>query len=156
MHQGCYTGTHDDVIKLKHFPRCWPFVRGNHRSPVNSPHKGQWCRTMFSVISAWTNALVSNRYAVDLRRHRAPYDVTVTEESYGSASEMDLSDIGKLDWCQNKVEQSAKDAVIFLDFINWSIVAETQWLPFCRQHFWMNFLEWVLSYLGSNFTDVCF
>ena len=26
----------------KHFPRYWPFVRGIRRSPVNSPHKGQW------------------------------------------------------------------------------------------------------------------
>ena len=25
---------HDDVIKWKHFPRYWPFVRGIHRSPV--------------------------------------------------------------------------------------------------------------------------
>ena len=33
---------HDDVIIWKHFPRYWPFVRGIHRSPVNSPHKGQW------------------------------------------------------------------------------------------------------------------
>ena len=33
---------HDDVIKCKHFPRYWPFVRGIHRSPVNSPHQGQW------------------------------------------------------------------------------------------------------------------
>ena len=33
---------YDDVIKSKHFPRYWPFVRGIHRSPVNSPHKGQW------------------------------------------------------------------------------------------------------------------
>ena len=32
----------DDVIKWKHFPRYWPFVRGIHRSSVNSPHKGQW------------------------------------------------------------------------------------------------------------------
>ena len=32
---------HDDVIKWKHFPRYWSFVRGIHRSPVNSPHKGQ-------------------------------------------------------------------------------------------------------------------
>ena len=32
----------DDVIKWKHFPRHWPFVRGIHRSPVNSPHKGPW------------------------------------------------------------------------------------------------------------------
>ena len=35
-------GNHDDVIKWKHFPRYWPFVRGIHRSPVNSPHKGRW------------------------------------------------------------------------------------------------------------------
>ena len=33
---------HDDVIKWKNFPRYWPFVWGLHRSPVNSPHKGQW------------------------------------------------------------------------------------------------------------------
>ena len=33
--------SHDDVIKWKHFPRNWPFVRAIHRSPVNSPHKGQ-------------------------------------------------------------------------------------------------------------------
>ena len=31
-----------DVMKWKHFPRYWPFVRGIHRSPVDSPHKGQW------------------------------------------------------------------------------------------------------------------
>ena len=30
---------HDDVIRWKHFPRNWPFVRGIHRGPVNSPHK---------------------------------------------------------------------------------------------------------------------
>ena len=36
---------HDDVIKWKHFPRYWPFVRGIHRSPVNSPHKGPVTRS---------------------------------------------------------------------------------------------------------------
>ena len=30
----------DDVIKWKHFPRYWPFVRGIHRSPVDSSHEG--------------------------------------------------------------------------------------------------------------------
>ena len=34
--------SHDDVIKWKHFPRHWPFVREVHRSPVNFQHKGQW------------------------------------------------------------------------------------------------------------------
>ena len=33
---------HDGVIKWKHFPRYWPFVRGINLSPANSPHKGQW------------------------------------------------------------------------------------------------------------------
>ena len=66
---------HDDVIKWKHFPRYWPFVRGIHRSPVNSPHKGQ-CRgaLMFSLVCAWINDWVNNREAGDLRRHRAHYD----------------------------------------------------------------------------------
>ena len=32
---------------------------------------------MFSLICAWTNGGVNNRYAGDLRRHRAHYDVTV-------------------------------------------------------------------------------
>ena len=43
--------SHDDVIKWKHFPRYWPFVRWIHRSPVNSPLKGQWRGAlMFSLI----------------------------------------------------------------------------------------------------------
>ena len=63
---------HDDVIKWKHFWRYWPFVRGIHRPPVNSPHKGQWRRAlMFSLICVWIN----NREAGDLRRNRAHYDV---------------------------------------------------------------------------------
>ena len=69
---------HDDVIKWKHFPRHWPFVRGIHRSPVNSPHKDQWCGAlMFSLICVWINGWINNRKAVDLRRYRAHYDVTV-------------------------------------------------------------------------------
>ena len=43
LHTACDNSFHDDVIKWKHFPRYWPFVRGNHRSPVGGfPHKGQW------------------------------------------------------------------------------------------------------------------
>ena len=72
------TTNHDEVIKWKHFPRYWPFVRGIHRSPVNSPHKGQWRGAlMFSLIYAWRNGWVNNRDAGDWRRHRAHYDVTV-------------------------------------------------------------------------------
>ena len=66
------------VIKWKHFPRYWPFVRRIHRSPVNSPHKGQWRGAlMFSFICAWINGRVNNREAGDLRRHQAHCDVIV-------------------------------------------------------------------------------
>ena len=69
---------HDDVIKLKHFPRYWPYVLGIHRSPVNSPHKGQWRGAlMFSLIYTRINGWVNDGEAGDLRRHRAHYGVTV-------------------------------------------------------------------------------
>ena len=42
---------HHDVIIRKHFPRYWPFVWGIQRSPVNIPHKDQWCGALiFSLI----------------------------------------------------------------------------------------------------------
>ena len=72
------TGSHDDVIKWKHFPRNWPFVRGILRSPVNSPHKGQWRGAlMFSLICVWINDWVNSREAGDMRRHYAHYDSSV-------------------------------------------------------------------------------
>ena len=71
-----------DVIKWKHFPGYWPFVRGIHRSSVNSPHKGQWREAlMFFLIGAWINRWVNNGEAGDLRRYRAHYDVIVMVRS---------------------------------------------------------------------------
>ena len=68
--------TYDDVIKWNYFPRYWPFVQWIHRSPVNSPHKGQWRETlMFSLICVWINGWVNNRDAGDLRLYH--YDVLV-------------------------------------------------------------------------------
>ena len=69
---------YDDVIKWKHFPCYWPFVRGIHRSPVNSPHKGQWRGALICfLINAWINGWINNREAGDLRRHHGHYDVSV-------------------------------------------------------------------------------
>ena len=60
-------------LTLTNFPRNWPFVRGIHRSPLNSPHKGQWRGAlMFSLICALINHWVNTREAGDLRRHRSP------------------------------------------------------------------------------------
>ena len=53
----------DDVITWKHLLH-WPFVRGIHRSPMNSPHKGKW---RWAMICAWTNAWVNNQDADYLR-----------------------------------------------------------------------------------------
>ena len=48
------------------------------RSPVNSPHKGQWREAlMFTLICARINGWVNNREAGDSRRYRAHYDVIV-------------------------------------------------------------------------------
>ena len=43
---------HDDVIIWKYLPRYWPFMRGIHRSSVNSPHKGQWHEALMFFSSA--------------------------------------------------------------------------------------------------------
>ena len=68
--------SHDDVIKWKHFPRYWPFVRGIHRPPVNSPHKGQWRGAlMFSLIwwfetlsrPLWRHCNASNRWVASTK-----------------------------------------------------------------------------------------
>ena len=66
--------SHYDVIKWKPFPRNWLFVRGIHRSSVNSPHKGQWRGALIvfficTRINDWAN----NCEAGDLRHHRAHY-----------------------------------------------------------------------------------
>ena len=53
------------------------------RSPVNSPHKGQWRGAwMFSLTCDWINGWVNNREASDLGRLRALYDVTIMHSTY--------------------------------------------------------------------------
>ena len=59
---------HDHVIKWKHFPRYWPFVRGIHR-PVT--------RSFDVYFDARINGWVNNRAAGDLGHHHAHYDVIV-------------------------------------------------------------------------------
>ena len=58
---------HDNVIKWKHFPRYWPFVRGIHRWPVTGefPAQRPWRGAlMFSLICVSTNGWVNNRTSV--------------------------------------------------------------------------------------------
>ena len=114
---------HDDVIKWNQFPRYWPFVRGIHWSPLNSPHKGQWRGAfMSSLICAWINAWVNNRETGDVRRHRAHYDVIVISPCFSGlcqwhwgnriifpgASEVTLENPGKNDWYSNTQQSTSK------------------------------------------------
>ena len=60
--------------QMETFSALLVLVRWIHRSPVNSPHKGQWRGAlMFSLICAWINGWVNNREAGYLRSHRAHY-----------------------------------------------------------------------------------
>ena len=57
-----------------------------HRSPMDSPHKGQWRGALLlSLISAWTNGRANYQRDGDLRRHRAHYDSTVMMIDDGQA-----------------------------------------------------------------------
>ena len=64
--------------QLETFSALLAFVRGSHRSRVNSLHKGQLREAlMFLLVRAWINGWVNNREPDDLRNYRAHYDVTV-------------------------------------------------------------------------------
>ena len=104
--------SHDDVIKWKHFPRYWSFVRGIHRSLVNSPHKGQWRRVlMFSLICAWTNGWVNNRGAGDLRHHCALWrhcNVNSTPCSQALATGLKMRNISR-PWPNRSSSEGSQD-----------------------------------------------
>ena len=68
--------------QMETFSALLALVRGIHRPPVNSPHKGQWREALaFSLICVWMNGWVNNREAGDLRRHRTHYVVTVMKRN---------------------------------------------------------------------------
>ena len=145
---------HDDVIKWKHFPRNWPFVRGIHRSPVNSPHKGQWRGAlMFSLICARVHAWVNNREAGDLRRRRAHCDIIVmggykiTDQGKVSGFRPSSENVGApllsnhvhtlyhTGDATNSLVLAQRNEVV-TQLTHW---AGTRWTPFRRRHFHVHF-----------------
>ena len=83
MESSLFVLLHDDVIKWKHFPRNWPFVRGTHRDRWIPHTKASDAELWgFSLICAWINRWVNNGEAGDLRRYRAHYDVIVMLTTY--------------------------------------------------------------------------
>ena len=69
---------HDDVIKWKHYPRNWAFVRGIHRSR-EFPAERPVTRSFDDFFDLRPNKRLSinNREAGDLRRNRGHDDVIV-------------------------------------------------------------------------------
>ena len=85
--------------QMKTFSALLAICVGIHRSPVNSPHNGQWRGAlMFSLICVWINAWVNNREAGDLRRYRAHCDVTVINANFG----------GFVDWSNGELTLKRK------------------------------------------------
>ena len=61
---------HYDVIKWKHFPRYWTFVRGIHQSQLDSPHKRPITRAFgFPLLIVWTDGWTNTRLTDDSRHH---------------------------------------------------------------------------------------
>ena len=97
------------------YPRYWPFVRGIHRWPVNSLHKGQRRGALmfsFTGINVWAN----NGEVGDLRRYRAHYDVLGMGKSY--TGESPSSYRGLMQDCRNSsalamelLQSSAKPSI---------------------------------------------
>ena len=144
---------HDDVIKWKHFPRYWPFVREIHRSPVSSPHKGQWrwALIFLFILSGCAN----NREADDLRRHRVHYDVTVmcNHISHKLVCFPTLNiPVILIIW---QVFLSSNVIVYHVSFlVNYLISPWTKWPPFhkiCSRHF----RDWRFFNFKLNFIEIC-
>ena len=137
---------HDDVTKWKHCPRYWPFVRGIHRSPVNSPLIVQWRGAlMFSLICTRINGWVNNRGAGDLRRHCTHYDVTVMISSNPVQSldfiHADPSHTGcpSVNWGAMDLTNSSA--------VNRSISFRVLWLSRYMRIFMMTFRWYVCKYV---------
>ena len=132
-----------------------PFVRGIHRSPVNSPHKVQWRGAlMFSLICAWTNDWVTtNRDAGDLRRRRAYYIVSVINHIISPTSR--VNDCGTVN---SAVLSSSWPVCLPLRahyWTHWGRDYMTAIFPFSRRYFQTHFLEWKCWNFDFDFTEVC-
>ena len=95
---------HNDVIKCKHFQRCWSFVRGKHRSQrwillTKSSDAELWCLFDLHLNKRWAN----NRDAGDLRRHHGHHDVSVMTSDmiykHSNPGVITFSDMKLSIWC---------------------------------------------------------
>ena len=165
---GGFLSNHDDVIKWKHFPRYWPFVRGIHQSPVNSPHKGQWRGALiFSLICVCIHGWVNNPEAGDLRCSGAHYDVIVMKVVHWEPSYQYVLNTHKCcalnssvwktgkdhDFVFNTSEQSTNTAwqrhIYFIENIIWHGIFWCNKLMI-NMHFWLGWFHCVNNHKKSS------
>ena len=73
VHRAMMTSSNGNIIRVTG-PLCGEFI-GHRGIPLTKANDAElWC---LLLICAWINALVNNREAGDLRRHRAHYDVRI-------------------------------------------------------------------------------
>ena len=83
QHIDMMTSSNGNIFRVTG-PLCWEFT-GYRWIPLTKPSNAElWC---FLWSAPWINGKVSNREAGDLRRHRAHYDVIVTNPSTVSSIE---------------------------------------------------------------------
>ena len=82
---------HDDVIILKHLSSYWPFVRGIHLPPVNSPHKGQWRGALMVAKEIRSCIFTPCRFTQETGRNLKPN----TQKPISLITPMDLK---MIDW----------------------------------------------------------
>ena len=138
-HDICTMIYHDDVIKWKHFPRYWPFVRGTHRWPEDSPHKGQqhWPGPRFNI------KMTSYQY-----RKSHCGDKTILRPSYLNNGISYTGKMTSLYWIRTlvfslmcawtTVEQTMDMPVIWDTFAHF--MTSLQWS--CFVLFWLYFSSW--------------
>ena len=113
---------------------------GIHRSPVNSPHKGQWRGALvISMICAWINGWVNNRKAGYLRRNRTHYDVIVMSVSstFVFWNPSDHASFVVHGWWANKA--------LVVDFIRKGYYDSCKWI------FW---IRWVRSMFDTDISNI--
>ena len=114
--------------QMETFSALLALVRGIHRSPVNSPHKGQWRGSfMFSLISAWTKGWANNWDMGDLRCHRANYDVNVVCSGHFVRSAMGAK------WSAHQILIAMEKSLVKWTFVLWSHVY-VDWMIWFRAY----------------------
>ena len=140
------------------------FVKGIHQWPVNSPHKENVSIWWHHHGKVWVALLYISRtrHIVDdcyLVKIAQPPMWVAVDSWYNKEFEFELNCWWSIVFCcglvqvkNDRTDDGSVCDATFQDMDNkwniWHIEAGTKWLPFCRQHFHMHFLDW--RYMNFN------